>query len=81
MEDFDVKKHASQVLQASVVSEQLSKLSEGIIILHNKIQSGSKLINFICSGLSLLDKTIHNQVSEHFENLLKNASGILVLKP
>lgn len=32
VEDFDVKEHASQVLQGSVVSEQLSKLSEGCII-------------------------------------------------
>jgi len=36
VEDFDVKEHASHVLQGSVVSEQLSKLSEGIVLL-NKI--------------------------------------------
>lgn len=78
MEDFDVKEHASQVLQGSVVSEQLSKLSEGII-LHNKIY-GFNIINFICLGLSLLDKTIHNQVSEHYEDLLKHASGIETLE-
>jgi hypothetical protein len=31
-------------------------------------------------GLSLLDKTIQNQVSEHYEDLLKHASGIETLE-
>jgi len=30
-QNFDVKEHASQVLQGSIVSEQLAKLTEGII--------------------------------------------------
>lgn len=30
-ENFDVKEHASQVLQSSIVSEQLTKLTEGKI--------------------------------------------------
>ncbi|XP_057373546.1 conserved oligomeric Golgi complex subunit 5-like [Daphnia carinata] len=58
-EKFDVKEHASQVLQGSIVSEQLAKLAE---------------------GLSLLDKTIQNQVSEHYEDLLKHATGIETLE-
>lgn len=31
-------------------------------------------------GLSLLDKAIQNQVSEHYEDLLKHASGIETLE-
>ncbi|XP_046439744.1 conserved oligomeric Golgi complex subunit 5-like [Daphnia pulex] len=58
-EKFDVKEHASQVLQGSIVSEQLAKLGD---------------------GLSLLDKAIQNQVSEHYEDLLKHASGIETLE-
>ncbi|XP_046635816.1 conserved oligomeric Golgi complex subunit 5-like [Daphnia pulicaria] len=58
-EKFDVKEHASQVLQGSIVSEQLAKLAD---------------------GLSLLDKAIQNQVSEHYEDLLKHASGIETLE-
>ncbi|EFX83109.1 hypothetical protein DAPPUDRAFT_316118 [Daphnia pulex] len=58
-EKFDVKEHASQVLQGSIVSEQLGKLAD---------------------GLSLLDKAIQNQVSEHYEDLLKHASGIETLE-
>nr|CAH0110057.1 unnamed protein product [Daphnia galeata] len=58
-EKFDVKEHASHVLQGSIVSEQLAKLAD---------------------GLSLLDKTIQNQVSEHYEDLLKHASGIETLE-
>ena len=31
-------------------------------------------------GLTLLDQTIHKQVSEHYEDLLKHARGIETLE-
>lgn len=38
------------------------------------------LNSWVVSGLSLLDKTIQNQVSEHYEDLLKHATGIETLE-
>jgi len=58
-DNFDVKQHACQLLQGAIVSEQLAKLSEGLL---------------------LLDKKIHNQVSDHYEDLLQQASGIETLE-
>lgn len=79
-DSFDVKQHACQLLQGAIVSEQLAKLSEG----------NSAGFNFCClfsyyhfnyfAGLSLLDKKIHSQVSEHYEDLLQQAGGIETLE-
>lgn len=37
-------------------------------------------ILFQIQGLTLLDKTIQNQVSEHYEDILKHATGIETLE-
>ena len=80
-QNFDVKEHASQVLQGSIVSEQLAKLTEGMITSDSErwIIPYSNCCKLFL-GLNLLDKTIHKQVSEHYEDLLKHASGIETLE-
>lgn len=82
-DDFDVKEHASLVLQGSIVSEQLAKLSEGSF--YNCLAESNCIVILFWmyggkKGLTLLDKTIHNQVSEHYEDLLKHANGIETLE-
>ena len=78
-EDFDVKQHACQLLQGAIVSEQLAKLSEGKI--SGFFVYSTWTYHFDCvTGLSLLDNKIHSQVSEHYEDLLQQASGIDTLE-
>jgi hypothetical protein len=38
-ESFDVKAHANQAIQGKAISEQLSKLAEGISLLDKEIHS------------------------------------------
>lgn len=39
-EDFDVKQHANTVLQSGIaISDQLAKISEGIILLNKELHS------------------------------------------